>query len=71
MDKRTKKRSNYNEDILIVIREKYGYPLDYIRKVLRGQRTGEMPDAIKKDYAQLDRASKEAIKGTAKNLIPQ
>lgn len=47
MDKRTKKRNKYNEDILVNIHSKYGYSIDYIRKSLRGDRVGEMPDIIK------------------------
>lgn len=49
MDKRTKKRNKYNEDILVNIHSKYGYSIDYIRKSLRGDRVGEMPDIIIKE----------------------
>ena len=59
--KRTKKRNNYNEDILNSLATKYGFSVDYIRKCLRGDRLGIMPDQIIKDYAQLEKAAKDAI----------
>lgn len=62
MDKPTKKRTNYNEGILNVLRERYGYSLTYIRMALRGDRKGEMPDKIIKEYKALDNAAKVAIK---------
>jgi hypothetical protein len=49
-DKPTKKRNTYNEAILTALATKYGYSVDYIRKCLRNDRTGIMPDQIKKDY---------------------
>ncbi|AOW09484.1 hypothetical protein [Flavobacterium gilvum] len=61
MDKSNKKRSNYNEEALDAIKKKYGYSLDYIRKCLRGDRTGLMADAIIKDYNDSVAASKIAI----------
>ncbi|MCT3673608.1 hypothetical protein HZQ94_10460 [Elizabethkingia anophelis] len=68
MDKPTKKRNNYNEGILIVLKEKYGYSIDYIRKSLRGDRVGEMPDLIKKDYSALEKEATKAIKEKAEHL---
>lgn len=59
--KPTKKRTNYNEDILNALMKKYGYSVDYIRKSLRGDRTGIMPDQIKKDYSQMEIAAKKTI----------
>lgn len=41
--------------ILIVLSEKFGYSEDYIRKSLRGDRTGIMPDKIKKEYKILEK----------------
>ena len=64
MSKPTKKRNNYNEDILIALNEKYGYSIDYIRKSLRGDRKGEMPDILKKEYNLLDREAKKAIQNS-------
>ena len=68
MDKRTKKRNNYNEDALNVLKEKYGYGLDYIRKSLRGDRVGEMPDILKKEYKALESEAKKAIKEKSESL---
>ncbi|GIZ10249.1 hypothetical protein [Flavobacterium sp. UMI-01] len=61
MNKSNKKRSNYNEEALEALKKKYGYSLDYIRKCLRGDRTGLMADAIKSDYNESVKASTKAI----------
>lgn len=71
MNKRTKKRNKYNEDILVFIHNKYGYSIDYIRKSLRGDRVGEMPDIIIKEYKALEKASKDAIIIKADHLKPK
>lgn len=55
MDKNMTKRNKYNAGILSVLEEKYGYPFDYLRKCLRGDRVGDMPDQVKKDYKILER----------------
>ena len=70
MNKPTKKRNNYNEDILNNIKERLGYSLDYIRKSLRGDRVGEMPDIIKKEYKALEAEAKKAIKEKSQSLKP-
>jgi hypothetical protein len=67
MSKTTKKRNNYNEDILEALNEKWGYSIDYIRKSLRGDRVGVMPDKLIKEYKKLvieDKKIKEAAKKT-------
>ena len=53
MNKPTKKRINYNEDILNVLIAKYDFTADYIRKSIRGDRNGIMPDRIKQEYKKL------------------
>lgn len=68
MSKPTKKRINFNEDILNILKERYGYSLDYIRKSLRGDRVGIMPDTLKKEYKKLLIADKE-IKSQAKQEL--
>ncbi|MDB0600728.1 hypothetical protein PL373_06125 [Tenacibaculum maritimum] len=68
MNKHTKKRTNFNEDILNTINKLYGFTLDYIRKSLRGDRVGEMPDLVIDAYEVLEKASKEAIEIAAKEL---
>jgi hypothetical protein len=65
MCKPTKKRINYNEDILIALNTKYGYSIDYLRKSIRGDRAGIMPDKLTKEYKALvaeDKILKEAAK---------
>ena len=66
MNKPTNKKQNYNDDILKILEDKYGYSVDYIRKCLRKDRTGIMPDEIIKDYRILDKAAKTAIKKASK-----
>ena len=61
MNKSNKKRTYYNEEALEAIKKKYGYSTDYIRKCLRGDRTGLMADAIIKDYNESVAACKSAI----------
>jgi len=61
MDKRTKKRVKYNTDILNALKEKYGVELDYIRKSIRGDRTGTLPIRIAEEYKSMQIASKKAI----------
>ena len=68
MSKPTKKRRNYNEDILTVLASRYGYSLDYIRKSLRGDRVGEMPDILKNEYKAMDAEAKKAIKEKCQTL---
>lgn len=70
MSKPTKKRTKYNEDILNVLKQRYDYSLDYIRKSLRGDRNGIMPDQIIKEYKKLDQASKNAIAVDSETLKP-
>ncbi len=61
MHKPTKKRINYNTVILNTLKDRYGFSIDYIRKSLRGDRVGEMPDTLKKEYKAMENASKAAI----------
>jgi len=67
MDKETKKRNIYNEEFLIAIEEKYGVSIDYIRKSLRGDRVGIIPDKIKADYKALVIAQKKQIENFKQN----
>lgn len=41
--------------ILIALEKKFGYSIDFIRKCLRGDRSGIMPDQIKKEYRMLEK----------------
>lgn len=53
------KRKTYNTGIIIVLKNKYGFSVDYIRKCLRGDRVGFMPDEIKQDYKNLLKAAEK------------
>ncbi len=75
MNKAKQKRENYNTDILIVLQNKYGYSLDYIRKSLRGDRVGFVPDQLKKEYKaleaealKLEKESQEKLQTLANNI---
>jgi hypothetical protein len=68
MCKPTKKRINYNEDIMSALNIKYGYSIDYIRKSIRGDREGVMPDQLKKEYQKLVAADK-ILKTDAKKKL--
>lgn len=68
MDKTSKKRKNYNTEILNVLSSRYGYSIDFIRKSLRGDRVGEMPDVLKKEYKILEIEANKAIKSKAESL---
>ncbi len=61
MSKKSKIRQNYNPDILEIIKERYGFSIDYIRKSLRGDRVGLLPEKIKKEYLDFDNESKKAL----------
>jgi hypothetical protein len=61
MDKRTKKKASYNQDVLQILKDRYGFGFDYIRKSIKGDRVGRFPEQIKKEYFILDKESKKAI----------
>lgn len=66
MEDTLKIRRIYNQDILIVIKERYGFSLDYIRKSLRGDRIGLLPEKIMKEYGDLEYESRKAIQEAVK-----
>lgn len=68
MEDTLKIRRIYNQDILIVIKERYGFSLDYIRKSLRGDRIGLLPEKIMKEYDDLEYESRKAIHEAVKLL---
>lgn len=53
MDKNIKSKPSYNQDVLKIIKERYGFSYDYIRKAIRGDRTGTNCDLIKSEYQRL------------------
>jgi phosphoserine aminotransferase len=61
MDKLSKKRNNYNEEILNELIKKYGFKKNYIQKAIRGERTGTIPLKIKEEYKTLTAAANIAI----------
>ncbi len=63
-----KKRANLNAEILNTLQERYGFSLDYIRKSLRGDRKGILPDKLIQEYKALDAAAKKAIEIKAENF---
>lgn len=65
MDKTTQKKTSYNTVILNVLSNKYGYSIDYIRKSLRGDRVGVMPDELRKEYKALENEATKAIEQKA------
>jgi hypothetical protein len=65
----TKKKIIYNQDILLELKEKYGYEIDYLRKSIRGDRTGYMSEQIKNEYYKLLSESKKTISIKARNII--
>ena len=61
MSEKLKKRNIYNQDILEHIQSRYGFSLDYIRKSLRGDRTGILPEKIVFEYTQLEAETRKVI----------
>lgn len=75
MDKTKQNRQIYITEILIVLKNKYGYSSDYIRKSLRGDRVGFVPDQLKKEYKaleaealKLEKESQEKLQTLANNI---
>lgn len=68
MDKVTKKRISFNTEILILMKEKWDVSVDYVRKCVRGDRKGIMPDRITKDYHANVRILEEKTKETVEHL---
>lgn len=68
MSKSNKKRTYYDQNILNLIKERYGFSIDYIRKSLRGDRTGILPDKIIEEYKKLENEAKKAINRKADEL---
>jgi hypothetical protein len=68
MDKSRKKKSVYNDEILIELKNKYGFGRDYILKSIRGERVGTIPIKIQEEYKTLLSASNQVIKEQIKDL---
>lgn len=61
MDKNIQKRNNYNTEILNATAKYFSYTPRYVRKCLRGDAQGIMPDKVVKKYKELKSASEKAI----------
>ena len=61
MDKSKRKKPNYNRDIILGLKTKYGFSESYVRKSINGDRTGLIPIRIKEDYQQLVQTTKKII----------
>jgi len=59
MDKNIKSKPSYNQDVLKILKEKYGFSFDYIRKAIRGDRVGINCDLIKAEYNKLNNEYKK------------
>jgi hypothetical protein len=68
MNKSTKIKASYNQEILEIIKGRYGFKFDYIRKSIRGDRVGKFPEIMKKEYYQLEKESQKAIADKANDL---
>ena len=70
MSKPTKKRINYNIEVLNIVAEKYDFSTSYVKAALRGDRKGTMPDVLIKEYNKLNKADKE-IKAAGLKALQQ
>lgn len=62
MNKETKKKNNYNTEILNRLQEKYGLSLRFMRMSLSGDRSSEMSDTVKKEYKVMHAAVTALLK---------
>lgn len=69
MDKNIKSKPSYNQDALKIIKNRYGYSYDYIRKSIRGDRVGIICDMLKAEYNKLNNDAKKAIEDRANTLL--
>ncbi len=56
------KKTIYNKEIIYRLIEKYGVSQRFITMSLRGDRTSETSDSIKKDYFSMEKALKKTLK---------
>ncbi|HMR20209.1 MAG TPA: hypothetical protein PKA53_12980 [Sphingobacterium sp.] len=53
----------YNPAVVASLAKKFGYTEIYIRRCLRGDADGIMPDEIRKEYKVLDKKMVELLNG--------
>lgn len=58
---KTKKRINFNEDIVHALVVKYGVTAHFVRMSIRGDRKSLTSDCIVKDYKKMTVAAKQAV----------
>ena len=68
MDKPKQKKSIYNDDVIKVIIERYGFKRNYILKSIRGERSGTIPLKIQEEYKKLNSEAKKIINQKSKEL---
>jgi len=57
-----KTKPGYNQEVLKIIRKRHGFSYDYIRKSIRGIRTSESSQLIRKEYENICEKVKKALK---------
>lgn len=62
MDKPTKKRENYNGEVVKRLKEKYGVSKRFVTMSLTGDRESETSETIKSDYYKMQKAISELLK---------
>lgn len=61
MNKRTKKRLNYNTQAVNATAKFFDYTDRYVRKCIRGDAKGIMPDMVTKKYKEICRSIEKSI----------
>jgi hypothetical protein len=56
MDENTKKRNNYNTDVINRLAQKYGVTDRFVRQSLKGDRDSETAETLKKEYHKMVKA---------------
>ena len=56
-----KTKPGYNQEVLNIMKNRYGYSLDFIRKSIRGDRVSHTSDMLRAEYHKLNNESKRAI----------
>lgn len=70
MNKPTKKTATFDPATIKEVANVFSYSEDYIRKCIRGDRVGIMPDEVKKMYTKIMMAKHKASQRIIKEAIP-
>lgn len=68
MGKLRQKKTNYNDEAIKALIEKYGFKKDYIYKSIRGERVGTYPLIIQEEYKALCREANNAIQSKINSI---